>query len=211
MNEKYIKALSEFTNIVQQNKYIIMGSVALLSYTQSQGYDREIHDIDIIMDTDEAVAVAHHLKSLGYKQTTFINPRMPFYSKLLKYAENKYLRFSKDGVDIEILSTKFEFLGELFTFEMYPAIKAAIPKDVLATSNYSDIEFSTVSKEALYFFKKVADNTEGRKVKYKQNQRYNDIAKLEKLIDQKKYSNVKNDSRLTLFGISTKIPKLLLK
>lgn len=211
MNERYIHALSDFVNSTQSSSYFIVGSVALLSYTKPNGYDREIHDIDIIMETSEASKTADRLIQLGYKQNTFINPRMPFYSKLMRYAENKYLRFSKDNTDIEILSTPIECLNNLTIFEMYPGIKAGLPKDVFVNSTYGNIEFKTVSKEMLYFFKKFANNTMGRKVKYKENQRYDDILHLEKIIDPHVYRDVANKSRLSVFGIRVKIPSILLK
>lgn len=211
MNEKYVTALKDFTKYAQPNKYFIVGSVALLSYTQSHGYDREIHDIDIIMETSEALKTAERLKEIGYTQNTFINPRMPFYSKLMKFAENKYLRFSKDGVDIEILATSIEERGDLVVFEMYPGIKAGLPKKVFTKSSYSNTEFRTVSKEMLYFFKKFANNTVGKKVKYKEQQRYTDIINLQNLIDKKLFNEVTELSRIYILFISMRVPKLILR
>ncbi len=209
MNEKYTNTLLEFTKITQTSSYFIVGSVALLSYTQQHGYDREIHDIDIIMEKTEALKTAKRLKELGFTQNTFINPRMPFYSKLLKYAHNRYLRFSKDGVDIEILATPFEEKNNLVWFEIYPKIKAGIPKLAFTNSSYSSVEFRTVSKEMLYLFKKVANNTVGRKVKYKQEQRNSDIAAIEKLVDAEKFNDIAGECRLSILGITMKIPGFL--
>ena len=210
MNEKYAHALSEFTKVTTSDNYFIVGSVALLSYTQCHGYDREIHDIDIIMETTEALKTSEQLKQLGYSKNTFINPRMPFYSKLMKYAENRYLRFSKDGVDIEILSTSLEEINGLVLFEIYPSIKAGLPKDIFTTSTYSNVEFKTVSREMLYFFKKFANNTFGRKVKYKQEQRYNDLREIAKLVDEETFKKIANKCRIFILGFPIKVPFIFL-
>ena len=206
MNEKYIKALSDFTSTAQSNSYFIVGSVALLSYTQKYGYDREIHDIDIIMEATEALKTAERLRELGYNQNTFINPRMPFYSKLMKHSQDRYLRFSKDTVDIEILATSITDQNGLILFEIYPGIKAGIPQEVFTTSIYSNVEFRTVTKEMLYFFKKFANNTFGRKVTYKEQQRYDDIAAIEGVLDNQLFKNIANRCRLLILGLPIKIP-----
>ncbi len=54
MNENYVKALDELFDNLPQSKYFVVGSVALLSYTKSNNYDRQIHDIDIILDSSQA-------------------------------------------------------------------------------------------------------------------------------------------------------------
>lgn len=210
MNEKYVHVLSEFVNSTSSDKYFIVGSFALLSYTQANDYDREIHDIDIVMETREALKTAEHFKQLGYTQNTFINPRMPFYAKLMRFAESKYLRFSKDSVDVEILATSIEKCGDLEVFEMYPGIKVGLPKDVFTKSSYSSVEFRTVSKEMLFFFKKFANNTFGKKVKYKEDQRYKDVDALESLVSKGILKQISEDCRLFFFGIPFKIPQFLL-
>lgn len=211
MNENYVNALSDFVASARTDSYFIVGSVALLSYTQPHGYDRQIHDIDIIMETVEAVGTAEKLKELGYTQNTFINPRMPFYSKLMKHSSDKYLRFSKDSVDIEILSTNFESKNELDIFELYPGVKAGLPKDVFSVSTYSGVQFRTVSKEMLFFFKKFANNTMGKKVKYKEQQRYDDISHLEKLVDKHKFDQLKKSCTLFVIGVPFKTPRFLIQ
>jgi|GEM_PF-4832401 hypothetical protein len=210
MNEKYINALADFVNSARSSTYSIVGSVALLSYTKPNGYDREIHDIDIIMETSEAATTAERLLRLGYKQNTFINPRMPFYNRLMRYAQNKYLRFSKENTDLEILSTSIEQINNLVLFELYPGIKAGVPKDVFVSSAYGNVDFKTVSKEMLYIFKKLATNTLGKKVKYKEKQRYNDTRHLEKLIDRTVYREVATNCRLSICGIRVRLPSVLL-
>ncbi len=196
---------------MSSNTYFIVGSVALLSYTKPHGYDRQIHDIDIIMDTEEARKVSEKLVELGYQQSTFINPRMPFYKMLTKLADNKYLRFSKDGVDIEILSTPLIESSDLISFEMYPNILVKLPIEVFVTSDYAGINFSTVTKEMLYFFKRVASNTMGRKVKYKEKQRYDDTSQIEKLVNKDLFLSLQGKCYMSMFGISFKIPKFFIK
>lgn len=210
MNEKYVLALKEFTTITTNpSEYFIVGSVGLLSYTKPVGYDREIHDVDIIMEVEEARRISKKLIELGYTKNTFINKRMPFYNKLNKLANDRYLRFSKDGVDIEILATTLREKGGYITFEIYPHIKARLPREVFTISSYSGIEFSTVSKEMLYYFKKIANNTVGRKVKYKEEQRLKDIQNLERIIDKQAFLELTNKCKLCIRGFCFKLPIFL--
>lgn len=178
----------------------------MLSYTQKHGYDRDIHDIDIIMEYQEALKITEKLRQLGYTQNTFINPRMPFYSRLMKHSEDKYLRFSKDGVDIEILATPIIEKGKLIIFEIYPGIRAGLPTEVFTSSTYSNVGFQTVSKEMLYFFKKFANNTFGKRVKYKEKQRYDDTTAIERLVDMRLFKEIANKCRMLILGVPIKIP-----
>lgn len=209
MNEKYTKALLDFAKTAEKSDYFIVGSVALLSYTQPYGYDREIHDIDIIMAAKDITNTRNQLKQLGYTQTTFINPRMPFYTKLMKYAQDRYLRFSKDDVHIEILATPLNKKRELVFIDIYPGIKGGFPKDEFTNSTYSNVEFRTISKEMLYFIKKFAKNTFGVKVKYKEQQHFDDMSALKKLISDTALSTIGPQCRICIFGISFKIPGFL--
>ena len=85
MNDQYTHALKDFTQAADKSKYIIVGSIALLSYTQKHGYDREVHDIDIVMEKQAAEATKNKLLELRYKKDTFINKKMPFYKRQMKY------------------------------------------------------------------------------------------------------------------------------
>ena len=115
-NSNYIKALRLLSEVSRKDKYIILGSVATLSYTQEIGYMRQIHDIDVIMDRDEADVVKRLLLNEGFELKTFIDKRMPFYKSLIKQAESQYLRFVRNNVAIEILSTQFIKIGNTTLF-----------------------------------------------------------------------------------------------
>lgn len=211
MNEQYKNALQDFTSSADSSKYFIVGSIALLSYTQKHGYDREVHDIDIIMEKAAANAAKEKLISKGYTQNTFINPRMPFYKKLMKHAQTKYLRFTKDNVNIEILATDFTEAKGLLFFEIYPGIKAGFPKTELVTSDFYGVPFKTLSKEMIYIIKSIANNSFGKLVKYKESQRYDDFSQIQKLIDEEKVSKIKDACRLDIFGLRVKVPGFLVR
>lgn len=208
VNEKYIQTLKELTKLVKPDTYVIMGSVALLSYTKKIGYERQIHDIDIIMESREAQRITQKLLNLGYTQNTFINKRMPLYKTLNKLAKDRYLRFSKDGVDIEILSSPIDLIRKdgHVTFELFPHVSVKLPKEVFVISNYGEATFNTVSKEMLYFFKKAASNTIGKRIKYKEVQRLNDLQNLEKLVDIESFSKLKSRCKLGVFGVYFRLP-----
>jgi len=211
MNKDYIVVLKDFLQCVNNSRYFIVGSVALLSYTKPYSYDRQIQDIDIIMDKNKALEVSKKLINLGYKQNTFINPRMPFFKIFLKHSQDKFLRFSKNNLNIEILVTTFSEYKNLFIFELYPGIKAGIPKNELNISSYNGVKFDTVSVEILYLIKKIANNTVAEKVKYRQEQRYNDLKPLKKLVNFERFNLLISQVRIFIINIPFKIPKFLVK
>lgn len=105
--------LKEFLNSLPVNyEYSVIGSVALLSYTQKIGYEREIHDIDVICQAEGFSQIANKLISLGYGQGTFVDKRMPFYKTLMRLAKSKYYRFQKEGHALELLTTPFNKFGD---------------------------------------------------------------------------------------------------
>jgi hypothetical protein len=105
LNINYIKILSEILEGCDRNKYIVLGSAATLSFTAKIGYSRKMNDLDIIANASLAEKIKEKLIKKDFVQTTFINKRMPFFQKLIKFGESTYLRFSKDDINVEILST----------------------------------------------------------------------------------------------------------
>ena len=102
LNSEYIDTLSIITKDVPPDSYIVLGSMATLSFTSKIGYERKMNDLDIIADESQVKPMKDVLEDLGFIQTTFINKRMPFYKKLLKHSQSRYLRFSKDDINVEI-------------------------------------------------------------------------------------------------------------
>jgi len=209
MNEQYIPALKDLAKTANKSKYFIVGSIALLSYTQVHGYDREIHDIDIIMEKQESEIIKTKLLELGYKQDTFINKRMPFYNKLMKNSAERYLRFTKDTVNIEILATNFIEKKGLHIFEIYPDVMAGFPKEDIVESIFNDITFTTLSKEMIYFIKRFANSSFGKISKYKEEQRKKDLEQISKLIDKNKLTALGKECRIFLFGLAFKVPRFI--
>lgn len=211
MNDQYTHALKDFTQAADKSKYIIVGSIALLSYTQKHGYDREVHDIDIVMEKQAAEATKNKLLELGYKQDTFINKRMPFYNSLMKYSTDRYLRFTKDNVNVEILSTRYSEKDGLHTFEIYPGIKAGFPREEIVESDFNGVPFTTISKEMIYFIKRFANSSFGKVSNYKEEQRLKDLEQINKLIDQDKLHLIGKKCRIYLFGLAFKVPGFIYK
>lgn len=211
MNERYTLALQELIQTAGNLRYIIVGSIALLSYTQNHGYEREVHDIDLLAEKETAETIRHKLLDLGYSQGTFITNHMPFYSYLLKHSPDRYLRFTKDNVAIELLSTDWVERNGLLVLEVYPGIQVGIPKEELVTSKFNGVTFSTLSKDLLYLIKQVANNSFGLVAKYKNPQSLTDVTYLKSLVDQGKLAVVGKKCRLFLGGLAFKVPKFMYK
>ncbi|MCR4313466.1 MAG: hypothetical protein NUV58_04405, partial [Candidatus Roizmanbacteria bacterium] len=181
LNSEYIDTLSIITKDVPPDSYIVLGSMATLSFTSKIGYERKMNDLDIIADESQVKPMKDVLEDLGFIQTTFINKRMPFYKKLLKHSQSRYLRFSKDDINVEILTTKFIKKDSSLRFDLYPNFWVKIPKDSLFKTKIESIEFTTLDVNLLWAIKYLLHNSLGKFIFYKGKQRTEDLLHLRKL------------------------------
>jgi len=209
-NSNYIKALRLLSEVSRKDKYIILGSVATLSYTQEIGYMRQIHDIDVIMDRDEADVVKRLLLNEGFELKTFIDKRMPFYKSLIKQAESQYLRFVRNNVAIEILSTQFIKIGNTLKFDLYPKIWAQIPKDSIVEQQLGGVTFTTLNLNLIWGIKQFLNNTLGRLMPYKGEQRDKDLAVLKTMVNVKEAKQMLTKCRLGYLKLSIRIPTFII-
>ena len=209
-NSNYTKALRLLSKISHKDKYIILGSVATLSYTQKVGYTRQIHDIDVIMDRSEAEVVKKSLIKEGYELKTFIDKRMPFYNSLIKQAESQYFRFTKNNVAIEVLSTSFVQVGNTLKFDLYPNIWTQIPKESIVTQQFGSVHFTTLNLNLVWVIKQFLNNTLGKFMRYKGEQRKSDLDALKKIVNVKEAKQLLSKCRLGYKKISFRIPTLFI-
>lgn len=181
---------------------IVLGSVALISYTSAIGYYRKIKDIDTIVDSEYKDAIESKLKSRGYKKSTFIDPRMPFALLLRRYAESKYVRFHKSGfADLEILFTPFVQSPSRIQIELFPHIYASMPKTELVQGSLEGNTFGSVTPEILMAIKQLAHNTVGRIYTRGREKRFADHEALRKIIDREKYDRLYKELTIKIFGL----------
>ncbi len=199
-NESLLSTLKEVIAILPVNeKYLILGSVALLSYTQRIGYLRKIKDIDIIADKNYQKEITDTLLERGYEKLTFIDKKMPFYKQLTKYSESMYTRFYKlNSVNVEILFTNFTKSKDRLEIELYPKFFSSLPLNVLIVSNLNNIEFNTISPEALLTVKKLTNNTIGRIYTKDKQKRKEDISTLCKIINKDIYKIIRKDLKFRI-------------
>lgn len=211
INSKYIDILSKIIKDISANSYIVLGSAATLSYTSKIGYTRKMNDLDIIADESQIASMKNALTKQGFIQTTFINKRMPFYKKLLKHSESTYLRFSKGEVNVEILSTKFIKKDSSLKFDLYPNFLVKIPKSSLTESKLGNAKFSTLDVNLLWSIKYLLNNSLGRFMHYKGEQRIKDLSYLRKLVDLEKSKKFLSQCRFEYLSLSFQIPGFFLK
>jgi len=209
-NSNYIKALRLLSKISNKDKYIVLGSIATLSYTQKVGYIRQIHDIDVIMDRSEAAIIKKLLLKEGFELKTFIDKRMPFYNSLIKQSESRYFRFTKNNVAIEILSTPFIQVGNTLKFDLYPNIWAQIPKDSLVEQQLSGVVFTTLNLNLIWGIKQFLNNTLGRFMRYKGEQRNKDLSVLKKMADVKVAKQLLSRCKLGYLKLGFRIPPFII-
>lgn len=211
INSKYIDIISEITKDCRQNCYIVLGSMATLSYTSKIGYLRKMNDLDIIVDESQTTSMKDVLIRLGFIQTTFINKRMPFYKRLLKHSESTYLRFSKDVINVEILSTKFIKQDLSLKFDLYPNFWVKIPVSSLVFTKLGNAKLSTLDVNLLWAIKYLLHNSLGRFMHYKGEQRTADLSHLRKLVNLEKAKRLISQCRFGYFSLSFQIPGFLIK
>lgn len=210
LNFEYIKVLKNIFQDLDKKKYFVLGSAATLSFTSKIGYIRKMNDMDVIVDSALVEKIKEKLSSKGYQLSTFIDKRMPFYGKLTKYNRSLYLRFSRNGTNIEILSTKFIEENGFLKFDLYPNIWAKIPSRSLVTSKMGESKFTTLDVNLLYAVKQVIHNTLGRIISYKGIQRNVDLKKLKQLVDTSKAMKLLSQCSFGYKNISFKIPSFLI-
>lgn len=185
--------------------------MATLSYTTKISYSRKMNDLDIIADESQVSSMKNVLIKQGFIQTTFINKRMPFYKKLLEHSESTYLRFSKDDINVEILSTNFIESESFLRFDLYPNFWVKIPLSSLTKSQFGSVKFSTLDVNLLWTIKYLLHNSLGRFMHYKGEQRTADLLYLRKLINLEKAKFFLSQCRFGFKTISFQLPGFLLR
>lgn len=211
LNSKYIKILSAITKNIPQYSYIVLGSMATLSYTSKIGYSRKMNDLDIIVDDSQVESMKDVLINQGFIQTTFINKRMPFYKKLLEHSQSIYLRFSKGDINVEILSTKFIKQDSSLKFDLYPNFWVKIPQESLFESKIGMVKFTTLDINLLWAIKYLLHNSLGKFIHHKGKQRTKDLLQLRKLVDLKKVKEILSQSRFGYGSLSFSILRFFLR
>lgn len=211
LNSEYITMLSVITKNIPCHSYILLGSMATLSYTSKIGYSRKMNDLDIIADESQVEQMKIKLTEQGFRQSTFINRRMPFYKKLLKHSQSIYFRFSKEEVNVEILSTKFVKKDSDLKFDLYPNFWVQIPIGSLTVAKLGSVMFSTLDINLLWVIKYLLHNSLGKLMHYKGEQRAEDLSHLRKLVELKKAKQFLSQCRFGYRSLNFIIPEFLLK
>lgn len=210
-NSAYINILAYITKNVPFDSYIVLGSMGTLSYTSKISYSREMHDVDIIADESKVEQMKMRLMEKGYVKTTFINKQMPFYKKLFKHSQSIYLRFSKNNINVEILSTKIIKQDSNLKFDLYPNFWVKIPEKSLYKTKIGTVEFTSLDVNLLWTIKYLLHNSLGKFMTYKGEQRGKDLSYLRKLVDIKKAKKLLSQCRFGYKLLSFRIPSFLLK
>lgn len=210
-NISIFNTLGEFISILpNKQEYLILGSIALISYTKKINYFRKIKDIDVIVNKKYKKEITDTLLKKGYQKLTFIDKKMPFYKNLIKHSKSMYTRFYKpNGVNIEILFTNFTKSKDRLEIELYPKIFASLPLKVFNVSNLNNTKFNSISPEALLTVKKLTNNTIGRIYTKDKQKRNNDIFALSKVINKNIYKTIKKELKFRMGFISFKISKII--
>lgn len=210
-NSVYINILAYITKNAPFDSYIVLGSMGTLSYTSKISYTRKMNDLDIIADESQVKQMKIRLMEKGYKQTTFINKRMPFYKKLFKHSQSIYLRFSKDNINVEILSTKIIKKDLNLKFDLYPNFWVEIPENSLSKTKIGTVGFTTLDVNLLWTIKYLLHNSLGKFMTYKGKQRSEDLSYLRKLVNIKKAKKFLSQCRFGYRFLSLRLPRFLLK
>lgn len=210
LNSEYTQVLKNILQNVNRNKYIVLGSAATLSFTSKIGYSRKMNDLDIIIDSSLVGKIKERLSNDGYYASTFINKRMPLYRKLSKYKNSIYLRYSKQDINVEILSTEFIEENGFLKFDLYPDFWVKIPINSLVVSSLEGSRFTTLDVNLLWAIKQILGNTLGRIMVHKGNQRNADLKELKKVVDLTKAKRLLSAGKFGYKNISLKAPLFFL-
>lgn len=191
-NQEVLATLNDFATITSNlPNIIVLGSVGLISHTQTIGYFRKIKDIDTIADSKYQDEIENHLINNGYKKSTFIDKKMPLSKILRLFSSSKYTRFyKKDSCDLEILFTPYVYQEELLRIELFPMLYATLPHNVLIENELMGIKVKTISSEALYAVKQLTHNSFGKLYKKGSEKRLLDHEALYKNINVHKYQDI---------------------
>ncbi|MFA6017086.1 MAG: hypothetical protein WC744_03295 [Patescibacteria group bacterium] len=211
LNLEYISILSKILKNSFQDSYIVLGSMATLSYTSKIGYERKMNDLDMIVDQTQVQSIREILTYQGFIQTTFINKRMPFYKKLLEHSQSIYLRFSKGDINVEILSTKFIKAKSFLKFDLYPNFWVQIPINSLFIKKLGIAKFWTLDVNLLWAIKYLLHNSLGKFMRYKGEQRTVDLSHLRKLVNLAKAKKFLSLCRFGYLSLSFQISGFFLK
>lgn len=191
-NQEVLATLNDFATITSNlPNIIVLGSVGLISHTQTIGYFRKIKDIDTIADSKYQDEIENHLINNGYKKSTFIDKKMPFSKILRLFSSSKYTRFYKqDSCDLEILFTPFVYQNEVLKIELFPMLYASLPQKVQIEKELMGIKIKTISAESLYSVKQLTHNSFGKLYKKGSAKRLLDHEALYKSINIHKYQDI---------------------
>lgn len=211
-NDWVAPVLKDFLYVLPKNhRYFILGSVALVSYTERLGYKRAIKDIDIICDESGFEAVIAGLKKKGYTQDTFITKAFPFYRKLLKIAATKYYRFVRDGKSLEVMTTDFGNDDGTLSVELYPSVMFCIPAEAIQTTRIDGVSFQAVTPELLLLVYRFGSRTWGRLVRKNHARRNEDIKELSRVVDQALLEAIVPEISFRLGPVCVRVPALLMR
>jgi len=203
--------LNEFLGVCPKDyQYVVIGSVALISYTQKINYFRQIHDIDVICQAEGFTRIANELLNIGYEQSTFINKSMPFYKALMRLVNSKYYRFEKEGRALELMTTEFKKSQGSVCIELYPGLRFWFPESFVTTTNLNGVSFRAASPEALYCIYSVGFTTWGKVVRAKNSQVLEDLKNLKKVVDMKLLRETASKVRIEVGKLSFKLPLMLI-
>lgn len=209
-NSWVTSALNDFLQAITQNyQYVVVGSVALISYTGKIGYERKIHDVDIICQAEGFSQIANKLICLGYQQSTFIDKKMPFYKTLMKLAGSKYYRFQKEDVALELMTTPFKYSQGNVCIELYPGFRVSLPESSITTTNLYGINFRAATPEALHCIYSIGFTTWGRVVKAKNSQVIEDLKNLKGVTNEVALKNLANQINIEVGKVKFKLPHIL--
>lgn len=203
-------ALNDFLQTVPQNyQYVVVGSVALTSYTAKIVYERKIHDVDIICQAEGFSQIANKLICLGYQPSTFIDKKMPFYKTLMRLANSKYYRFQKGNLVLELMTTPFKYSQGNVCIELYPGFRVFLPESSITTTSLYGINFRAATPESLHCIYSIAFTTWGRLVKTKNSQVIEDLKNLKRVTNNVALKNLAAQINLEVGKIKFKLPHIL--
>jgi hypothetical protein len=208
-NSILLSTLSYFSKLTKDlGNTIVLGSVALISYTKRVGYFRKIKDIDTIVDVKYQHDIELGLIENGYSKSTFIDAKMPFAHVLKRHAETKYTRFIKgNSADLEILFTSFDRSNNRIQIELFPHVYASVPTSEFVMGELEGSIFQTVTPETLMAIKQFTQSTMGALYSKGSEKRISDGDALEKVIDVERYRCICKELKVHLFQMNIPLRK----
>jgi hypothetical protein len=210
-NEWVVSTLEDFSGAIPSNYYFfVLGSTALLSYTEAVGYSRPIRDIDAIGVQDGIQGIIVNLVAQGYRQDTFIDPQFPMANSLRKHGKSRYLRFEKENRALELMATNLQFSNGSIDVELYPELTISLPEQAVQTTRFNGRSFQALSPEALFCLYNVGLKTWGKLVKTRIDQRKQDLEAISKVMNKEKLAEIAYQAFLRIGPLKFKIPSRLI-